>query len=986
MLKKVRENHLINIFPMADEYNKVKIKDIKSTIGRNYLRGINPESYSSTKNALEKIKLKCTAVDYKKSLLYIRTNDIFSNCGTGQLLNKKCPREISNDLYFSKEEIETQINNHDKQISELAEIAFLILKELKNNNLIEALDLCNDMIEKKGVSIFLLRMISYITNRFQLLHIDNNDILTKIDVLKIKIELAESPFISEVITQLSNLRTSHLAVSKRIHEMKGELSNNWIARFFLRPIPQNFNVFNKTLNSLYSFSLFDSYLYLCLNSTIEESTTIKTTLNQYIIKSYVKLCSVEFQPNLMYTENDSDMSYYYLRECFLFIEQPKALRFLTIHGFYYSDFYNQKNISFFAKKLIGEYFQDISDLNQLRCKEINLCKLNHNRFDPVTCGILENSSALVHLLSKKEGVLNKEEKILFTKLMTFTRDIGEICHPEYLDNIATTSDDFLLKLVAQCLITINKKSQYTEHQLRSTIQEYCIQEFNGNLILLLEHLYKISPAVTEHLILTCNETFLSTLFHLMDRPVDALQVRADMLHWFGELTGEERYIDRAKTLRIDIQINKEKGTIDDSRIYVDPLKFSQWFEDKMVSKFTMSLDNYLISNATTKKIDWNTKANGVGIGYGDEVIDSILLCYKEFCENKVFGIASYLGRRIRHGTFKGTAISELGKLPEKNEYLELFDDKDFEAKFNDWMTQYERMIEDLVNTSLQIKSKRKPNGLITTDIDSILKVNSAKLLVEDILSIYSKRIGVASLPSLLIDYCWRLAEYDLTKIKKLLSEKKSSYAVFSYVPKSSNYVVKKLFSKFTKEVNVLTGQKFGLMASWFNKPSYASPSTDIYLLFNAVISEVKDSVNNFNPKLDVGDRSFQINGGTYYVIYDALYVLIHNAARHGKVNGKINFFVSTDENRNAIKINLMSEISTLEKMEDVEKQIYAALNESDDDAHVVEGKSGIKKLKKLENEGSISSISFTSDESKKNLCFEFYFELNSRGKYNDIDS
>ncbi|MCZ4324690.1 hypothetical protein, partial [Pseudomonas anguilliseptica] len=33
-------------------------------------------------------------------------------------------------------------------------------------------------------------------------------------------------------------------------------------------------------------------------------------------------------------------------------------------------------------------------------------------------------------------------------------------------------------------------------------------------------------------------------------------------------------------------------------------------------------------------------------------------CYKEFCENRIFGIASFLGRRIRHGTLRGTLLQD----------------------------------------------------------------------------------------------------------------------------------------------------------------------------------------------------------------------------------------------------------------------------------------------------------------------------------------
>ncbi|GJK57182.1 hypothetical protein TUM17561_46000 [Enterobacter cloacae] len=241
------------------------------------------------------------------------------------------------------------------------------------------------------------------------------------------------------------------------------------------------------------------------------------------------------------------------------------------------------------------------------------------------------------------------------------------------------------------------------------------------------------------------------------------------------------------------------------------------------------------------------------------------------------------------------------------------------------------------------------------------------------------------LPSLIIDYLWRLAETDLHKTKKLLSEKKSTFGVFSFNAKHHSASMKKTISKFTQEINSLTGQKFGLMSSWFNKPNYASPSTDIYLLFNTVVSEVKDRVSHFKPYVDLGESSFSINGGTYYVIYDSLYVLIHNAAIHGKPNGQIHFDVSPCADRNALKIRLNTEVSSIYELMKAKERILSFLHENDDDAHVVEGNSGIKKLKKLEREGSISNIHFSTNNSDLTLCFEYLFELNSRGDY-DLDS
>ncbi|ELE9013841.1 hypothetical protein RM345_002813 [Enterobacter cloacae] len=961
----------------------VQIKDIRSKQARNYLRGVDSTSYNMVNKALKKIKLNCSYNDFKKAVDYVKASPDYEDNDIGQLFNARIPKGLQESVEYSLGDIFKTMDSHVNELSLLMECCVQIYKSLSENKLQDALEFCSEMIDNRGASAFIIRMISFITNRYQMFDMDDKQILGKVDSLKNRIAISNNPALEGAVIQLSNLRTSHLAICKRINDLKDDSYISFIAKSFINPIPRDYESFIKTLNAYYSISLIDAFLYYQVVSHLNLPYVKKIAFSKDLEIIYNEFSQIEFDPSIIYSEVDEDTGYYYLRESFLFVEQSKALRFLVIHGHYYGDFNTKRILPEYSLKLINKYFEGLSNLSQLKCSKMEHVQINWEKYDSSNCGMLENSSALLHLISKKQGRLNDEEQILFVKLMTYSRDVGEACPFEYLETISEEAHDSLLKLVVQCLITINTKSHYTEYQLRSTIQEYCISHFEGDLIKLLEHLYEVSPAVTEHLILICNETFLSTLFILMDRPVDALQARADMLHWFGEITGEERYLDRAKTLRIDIAINKERGTIDDSRIYVDPLKFSQWFEDNMVSKLTMSLDNLLISNSSTMKLDWSNKNLGASIG--DDVIENLLICYNEFCENKVFGIASYLGRRIRHGTFKGTAMTELYDVPKKDEYKSLFEDKEFKRKFDEWMTRYEGMIEDLVKTSLQIKSKKKPMGLITTEIDSQVKIAIAKQLVVNILAIYSKRSGVLRLPSLIIDYLWRLAETDLHKTKKLLSEKKSTYGVFNFNAKHHSQSMKKTISKFTQEINSLTGQKFGLMSSWFNKPNYASPSTDIYLLFNTVVSEVKDRVSHFDPFVDLGESSFSINGGTYYVIYDSLYVLIHNAAIHGKPNGQIHFYVSPCSDRNALKINLKTEVSNLYELNEANERVSSLLHENDDDAHVVEGNSGIKKLKKLEREGSISNIMFKANENDLTLCFEYLFELNSRGDY-DLDS
>ncbi|NVC29603.1 hypothetical protein FCU42_20985 [Vibrio parahaemolyticus] len=984
MLQSINDLSIKHLLLGINNVGSVHLIDIPSKKARNYLRGTDPTSFKQTCRALEKIKHSCTNSEFKKSILFVRSSSIFDGTEIGQLLSDRCPNESNNLIVkYSLHEIVTYINKYAFELEDLADCAVKILESLNVGDINTALEYCSDLADMKGASVFLIRQLSYITNRYQLLELDDNEVLRKIEYMKQRISISRCPFIDGAVTQLSNLRTSHIATSKRIYEIDKLFNGIHIAKSFINPIPNDKSEFESVLSDYFSFSLFDSYLYLMKLLKFNLSFIPSTTVERSLEEAYERISSIQFNPEGMYKKVDEDVGYYFLRESFLFSEQPNALQFQIVHGYYYVNALNSKRANQIVTPIIEEYFSDISELEQLNHTTPAMYEIRSDKYNSSTCGMLENSTALVYVLGRKQGQLSPNEQDLFVELMSYTRDIGEICPKEYLASIASSAKCQRLQLVVNCLITLNHKSQLSEHQLRSVIQDYCIQQFNGDLNALVQHLYSISPAVAEHLLLTCDETFLATLFRIVDRPVDAIQVRADMLNWYGKMSGEERYLDRAKTLKIDIQINKEKGTIDDSRIYVDPFKYTQWFEDQMVGKLTMALDNVMISEHPVVNLNWKN----TGVGSTDEVINLLLACYKEFCDNRSFGIASYLGRRIRHGTFEGTASTELRALSSNEEYAHLFDDKEFSSRFGEWMKRYEDMIYALKNNVLQIKSKRKPEGCFSTDIDSPAKNVVADQLIYEILRIYSKRTGVVRLPSVIIDYCWRLAEFDLVTTKKLLSERKSSHGVFSYSPKHGSSTHKRQYSKFSQEVNSLTSQKFGLMASWFNKPTYASPSTDIYLLFNAVISEVKDSFPEFEPKIDLGDKIFTINGGTYYVIYDALFVLIHNAAKHGKPDGRIHFKVSILEERiNAIRIELYAELDSYEAVTKALDNIEEAQLLAKGDADDYESKSGIRKLKKLENEGSISELSFSPSEEGNMLCFEFHFELDSRGKYDDIDS
>jgi len=959
----------------------INIQEVKNNKARNILRGIDSNSNRKVRHAIEKIKRVSDESDYKKTILILRTTPIFEdNNVIPQVFSRKCIAPTESITDFSIDTIFNLIEYYNEDIALIFELFEHVFQKICFSDFLGALKYCDLIVESKGVSVYLIKIISFIANRCNFINESSEEILIELNKLRKKIQISNYSKVSDAISQLTNLRVSHFGITKRINELSDDYLSSYVIKFFLNPISKNEEHFKKTLNSMFSYSLVDAFLYFKFSQNVGVLCVENYIFPNDINERYTKISSFVFSPDMMFLNVGYETSTYYLRESFLFIEQKNALDYLLVHNY----FYNKSNESitpFYIKNMVDKYFSNLNSFEEIRNKSFENVCVQFSHYDSETCGILENSCALMYLIEKKQGVLDKKELELFVSLMSYTRDIGEICRLSYLEKISYYASTSVQRLVSSCLVYINKKSNYSDHQLRTMLQDICKEDFEGDLISLFDFFYEISPSVTEYLLNICDEKFLSTLFHLTDKPIDALRTRADIFDWYGKKTNDEAFIERAKTLRVDVQIYKEKGTIDDSRIYVDPLKYKQWFEDFMLNRIIVALDSVLLSTGTNTqplKVDWNKTST---ISATDALKEALLLCYKEFCENKNFGIASYLGRRIRHGTFEGTATTDLNKLESKSEYRLLFENATFKKIFDSWLHSYDKMIKDLQNNYLYIKSKKKSKGLIVFNINNSFKIQNANIMLHDIFSIYSSELGVHQISNLVIEHCWRLVESDLIEIRKLLSEKKNEFGIFKSKDLKDLDLNKKIMGKFVQDVNSLTSQKFGLMASWFNKPNYASPSTDIYLLFKAVVSEVKDSFRDFSPKIHEKDESFKINGGAYYVIYDALYILIHNAAKHGKSDGRLIFDVNSSKLNNVVNMKVCTEVFDMDSLRISNDNILKLLNSDDEDANIIEGNSGIKKLRKLSIEGGISNINYYTDGNELLLCFEFDFELGKRGKH-----
>ena len=949
--------------------SKAQIADLRSLKVRNYLRGmIGQDDPISMIRALDKIRKTASQKDYQLVIEILRDSAIFKGGEITSNFIKACPKLINEPVSETPENIIKIFNeNRSRLLFLLAEYAKL-LTEVSFGRYQNAMKIASELVGAEGVSCFLIRTLFFIRNHIS--HKPKDEF--SVDEILENIRIDRASYLPKVIKELSNPRTDYLTITKKISRIKEMTPVGIISESFVDHVPRTHGQFLERLAANYAFSLIDAFLFLnSMSRTNIYFLEQQKDQDQRLSEAFNIISKIRLEQDSIYDRDSDSADTEFFKEAFLLIEMESVFNYKTIHGSLYNDRENSENERLpFERQLIGQYFKNLKKLSELtNCTDRR--GINLEVYRPSMNSFLENSTALLYYVEQKSGDLNEEESS-FVESMSFTKDIGLTTPIHYLNSMSENAQTEEFKLVIACLRSIKDNRIKAEHALRKSIQSVTTSLHDSNIISLLGYLYNISPAVTEHLIHICDEMFLSKLFDIIEIPNEAIWTRAKMLEWYGEKTDDHAFIERAKNLRIDVQINKEKGTIDDSRIYVDPLKYTQWLNDNVINNGLVLLDDIVGSgNTYSLSINWGNVDSGLSAG--DQLGSILMNSYREFCNNKYFGIASYLGRRIRHGTFKGTGMKEVKELRTSTQYKKLFECDDFCSYFDLWLEKYEEMFDRLAKDYLHIKSSKKPDGIIACELGSSNKIKIANYMVKEIVDSYVRNDNSLEIPYIITDYCWRLVEEDLIAVRKNLMSIKSRWAVFRYSGKSSDNLKNKGLNEFCQELNTITADRFRTISSWFSKPSIASPSADMHLLFRAVVSEIKSYFPNFEPVIRFDQDELVITGGAYFVIYDALYIIIYNAAKYGDQKGRLFFEIKYDfETRsNRVEICIRSDIAKEDSIKKIEESVEYAASLNFEDAHLIEGRSGIKKLKRMEYDKCIHNVNFIYGDETLSVCFEF---------------
>lgn len=582
-------------------------------------------------------------------------------------------------------------------------------------------------------------------------------------------------------------------------------------------------------------------------------------------------------------------------------------------------------------------------------------------------GTYSRSAAFNFSLWQKEGFVEITEDVCIN-LMSLTQDLSKTSPPKYLRNIANSNKSEIVKLVIYFLVAKRSRSEKDDHRLRHIIQNIAIKDHDGSLVQLISAIGELSLTVAEYAYEICTEDFIAKLSRITKSAAQITETRAKLHMWMGEKTNRKIYLDRARTILIDHQINRVRNEIDDNRIYVDAARFNEWINDELVVELNALFGSFKI------KLQKGTID-------ATQLVSLISRCYSTFCQNQVFGVASYLGRRIRHGTFKGHLYySTVSTLETRQDFALVNQSPGFMPKWEAWKKEFEANTDVIIRERLHVESPTKKQGFLRTSIETTEKYDIVLACAKNIIEEYLESKSAASAATLLSDYCWRLAEVDLKAFNVWLKGQKNNLiniGLLDELKSTVPYTNRTQISSLHRETLRAIQDKLNSMSTWFKRPPSVSPKASLSLLFRAVVAEVQESYPQFKPAVDDTGGEIELFGGAYHVLYDSFYVAVFNAAKHGKCNGHVsrNFSIEGDTvTGSTVVCEIASELRDEDSEAEVEARLTVAPHEHADigNAQLFEGRSGIRKLHQLTMTDDRFSIRHVKVEHRKvSLAFAY---------------
>ena len=487
------------------------------------------------------------------------------------------------------------------------------------------------------------------------------------------------------------------------------------------------------------------------------------------------------------------------------------------------------------------------------------------------------------------------------------------------------------------------------HAVRRALQRVLRERHDGDVVGFMRSVDSDRGHVSDHLYELLSEPFLTSLYEIYEHADDVLEAQTRLLEWQGSRRNDADAMMRARSHRLLIRLRRVRGDIESTRIYVDPLRLFEWLvgslSEDLKALAPFAEDIIADEDRSTSLAD----AVRTAVQPRARLLRLIDRAYREFCTNKVHGAASFIARRIRHGTLHGHLSVEIAPSIDKaaSEFAE--SSPEFAAYLRGWMRRFDTAVLAMATDRLHVRSKEKPRGLIVGAIDDPDKTLVANAMVLRIAAVLRESSQVVTPIAIILDDCWLLFEVDLRRSREAFERLRADFVIdVGQRFATGRLEVDARMSQTILELNGMVDQRFETAKSWLTRPTNFSPSASVSLLVNAVIDEVSHRHQLRPPILDIPeDADIDLIGHRFHLVYDALFVLVVNAAKYCRRATRTKIVARRDDEDNRY-VGLVIEIASSvdpseadERFRRIEEEMTADV----DNAMDIDEQSGLRKVR-----------------------------------------
>lgn len=548
------------------------------------------------------------------------------------------------------------------------------------------------------------------------------------------------------------------------------------------------------------------------------------------------------------------------------------------------------------------------------------------------------------------GTLRIEDGEELGLLLDRTIDVPHLLSLEEIERLLPARrPDALYEYYRLVLLNDADPTPTRNHALRRALQRLLRERYDGDIVAFMQAVDSDRGHVSDHLYEMLSEPFLTSLYEIYTHADDVLEAQTRILEWQGSRRNDADAMMRARSHRLLIRLRRVRGDIESTRIYVDPLRLFEWLvaslSDDLKALAPFAEDIIADEDRTTSLTD----AVRTAVQPRARLLRLIDRAYREFCTNKVHGAASFIARRIRHGTLHGHLSVEIAPSVEKAAAEFSESAPDFAAHLRSWMRRFDAAVQALATDRMHVRSKEKPRGLIVGTIDDPDKGLVANAMVLRIALALRESAQLVTPIAIILDDCWLLFEVDLRRSREAFEKLRADFVIdVGQRFTTGRPEIDARMSQTILELNSMVDQRFETANSWLTRPTNFSPSASVSLLVNAVIDEVSHRHQLRPPVIDIAeDADIDLIGHRFHLVYDALFVLVVNAAKYCRRGTRTRISARRDDENDRFIVLVIEIASSIDPADAEEcfRRIEEEMTADVDDAMDIDQQSGLRKVR-----------------------------------------